>query len=267
MTLQNTLYRQEVIDTRSRFLNLRKDAEISGSSKDAFYDDIRSRMAEHGVFASITWVRDQCDPEHLSDPTYAKFKVLISVMADKRKELNQSSVSHGARNADKDDISRVLKKPADEPTVTARESRITEPDDIEKVIFDEDVERATKKLLNDPEKALLGIARLLNQIINRHTAKGGTIMHFLEYIRARAEFTHNIALSNMPLHALRSINTVRDARTANPGLKTTLAIYSVLLFLNSIRTKFPWGDNDFVIDNLREIRDVLKQREKANQAA
>jgi hypothetical protein len=239
-------YDQDVREVRTKLANLRETLKNDfGASNDQFYQETASLMAlEDGTHVSKTWVRDQCNVDHPSEPAYAKFQALKDFVNRYTKMIE------GAGEADTN---------TDNPTmpVSRISQRTIEADYIEQAVLEEDVSKAVKFLMTDPSKALFKIAKMSRQLLKRHMDRGGNITPFVNYLRARAAFSFNTELSTSPIYALRNINTLEEAQAVNPGIKTTLAVYSVMLAINGTRTNFPWGDDDALRTSIQEMKDAM----------
>jgi len=124
--------------------------------------------------------------------------------------------------------------------------------------YTETVETLGKTILENPTKAVLTVANMLNQTVTAHLKKGGQITPLITYLRTRVEFTHNVALSNMPVHTLRNTHTLAQAEALNPSFKTLAALAHVLV---SIKTaNFPWGDDDNLAQSTKDMADHIADR-------
>lgn len=262
----NNVYGEEVKDVRAMLGELRKYAENRGTRGEQFYQGLQTEMGQCGVMVSTTWIREQCG-ESGADPSYVKFQTLKRVVQARamRQEKNTPPDFHDKiKMLDTAYIKTELGK-ADVAVDTAdRGPIVPEFDDVERAMFDLDVERAAKKMIASPAKGLLAVAKLFNQISRRHCERGGTLSQFIEYVRFRVELSHDISISNMPLYGLRKIETEVEAKLANPGFKATLAIYGALLSISNVRTKFPWGRDDELKADIRDTRTAARE-EKAEQ--
>lgn len=235
-------YDQVVTGVRAKTAFLRDILKQDfGATHDQFYHETVAALAkEEGTSVSKTWVRDQCNVDHPSEPAYAKFQALKEFVERMVAMVEGQGAEPEVRQDDPDD---------------ARE-RI-EADYIEQAVIEEDVSKAVKFLMTDTNKALLKIAKLSQQLLKKHTDRGGSITPFVNYLRTRAAFSYNTELSIAPIYALRNINTLEDAQATNPGLKTTLALYSVMIAINGTRTNFPWGKDDEIRHGIKEMEDAM----------
>lgn len=124
--------------------------------------------------------------------------------------------------------------------------------------YTETAETLGKTMLENPTKAVLTVANMLNQTVAAHLKKDGQITPLITYLRTRVEFTHSITISNMPLHTLRNIHTLAQAEAMNPSFKTLAALAHVLV---SIKTaNFPWGDNDNLAQSTKDMVEHIAER-------
>lgn len=239
-------YDQDVREVRAKLANLRETLKNDfGASNDQFYQEAASLMAlEDGTYVSKTWVRDQCNVDHPSEPAYAKFQALKDFVNRYTKMIEGAGEADTSTDNPPMPVSRISQ-------------RTIEADYIEQAVLEEDVSKAVKFLMTDPSKALFKIAKMCRQLLKKHTDKGGNITPFVNYLRARAAFSFNTELSPSPIYALRNINTLEEAQAVNPGVKTTLAVYSVMLAINGTHTNFPWGDDDALRTSVQEMKDAM----------
>lgn len=239
-------YDQDVREVRAKLANLREILKNDfGASNDQFYQETASLMAlEDGTHVSKTWVRDQCNVDHPSEPAYVKFQALKDFVDRYTKMVEVTGEAAPSTDAPTMPVSRISQ-------------RTIEADYIEQAVLEEDVSKAVKFLMTDTNKALFKIAKMSRQLLKKHTDRGGSITPFVNYLRARAAFSYNTELSIAPIYALRNINTLEDAQATNPGLKTTLALYSVMIAINGTRTNFPWGKDDEIRHGIKEMEDAM----------
>lgn len=233
--------------TRKRVQNLRDVAKRAGIPHTEFYDTILTYMAPYGTHASATWIREQCDPDNTTPPTLRKLFAL-------KQAIDQYIVTtpNPTTDAHLDDPDRNV--PA--RSITAPTAVDLKPKtEVDLANHADTVEALGKTILEKPTRAVLTIATLLNNTLQTHTQKGGTLTPLITYLRTRVEFTHDIAISNMPIHTLRNVRTLEQAKTLNPSFKTLAALAHVLVTINT--ANFPWGDDD---DLEQSIADMVAEK-------
>ena len=235
MTAKKQHFDQLAEETRNRLQVLRDAAKQDGISNSAFYQDVMQYMAPYGTHASATWIREQCDPDNLTPPSIRKLYALKQALDEYEEtckfptppEKDAITQEHAPRTADLD------------------------RDEVGDKLYAEGIDGMGKLILEKPTKAVLCIADLLNSTINRHLKKGGRLTPLTTYLRTRVDFSHDITLSNMPIHTLRNIRTIEHAKNLNPSFKTLAALAHVILTINA--ANFPWGDDDALEETTKDM--------------
>lgn len=226
-------------ETRNKLQTLRDAAKQAGISNSAFYQNIMQYMAPYGTHASATWIREQCDPDNITPPSLRKLYALKQALDEYVEQTNNPTTLDETRN-------RPQPEQNNEPR-TADLGRDAVGDEF----YNQGAEALGKIILEKPTKAVLIIAELLNATITRHLKKGGHLTPLITYLRTRVDFSHNITLSNMPVHTLRNVRTLEHAKNINPSFKTLAALAHVLITLHA--ANFPWGDDDALEETTKDM--------------
>ena len=236
-------------ETRNRLQTLRDAAKQAGISNSAFYQNIMQYMAPYGTHASATWIREQCDPDNITPPSLRKLYALKQALDEYEEQTDLPTTVDGAGDMPQQD--------------SAPRTMDLDRDEVGDELYAEGVEGLGKTILEKPTKAVLIIADLLNSTIRRHTEKHGNLTPLITYLRTRVDFSHDITLSNMPIHTLRNIRTIEHAKNLNPSFKTLAALAHVLVTINT--ANFPWGDDDALEETTKDMVAEKKGRGPRNK--
>lgn len=228
-------------DTRKRLHMLRDAAKENGTPNTEFYDKILALMAPYGTRASATWLRQQCDPDNPSPPTLRKIFAL-------KQALEEYVETHDVQNT------RKQQKPEEQD----HEPSSTGYDPVEEATVTESLDALGRYILEEPTKAVLYIANMLNRAVSAHARKGGNITTLTQYLTTRIDFTHGIKASNMPIHTLRGVRTLEQAKALNPSFKTVAALAHALATTHN--TNFPWGDDQNLATTIKDMNQQIKHR-------
>lgn len=238
MSSKKDLLNQAVVEVRETLRGLRDAAKDQGIPNNRFYQDLLDRMEPYSVRASLTWLREQCDPENDKPPSIRKLYALKQALEEYQDQTGLNP------------------KPNQTPRITVHGPEIQLPehhDAISHEVLQEKLQSIGKIILEDPTRAILMAGQYTASCVQKHADAGGSIMIFQDYLRTRIEFSHGITLSNMPLHSLRDIQTPEQAKRANPSFKNVAAILYTLSAL-AAADSFPWGNDQDLLDTVKDIR-------------
>ena len=239
-------FNQEVSDVRARMKAVRDNAKAEGMPNTRFYQELLYRMAPYGVHASLSWLREQCDPDNTTPPSLRKLFALKQALDEYQRNTGLSADVRGDKGEGRETAQHV--------------PRTAEHDEVEDARLTENLELVGKIAIENPARAIRIAAKLLNSDIDKHVKAGGGVMVFLEYLRARISFSHDLTLSNMPLHTIRDVRTKADAEAINPSFKTLAAVLYTLSAIEAAYDTFPWGSDAALNETIYDIR---AQQEKA----
>lgn len=247
-------FEQDVTEVRERIRAVRDNAKAQGIPNTRFYQELMDRITPYGVRASMSWLREQCDPENITPPSLRKLFALKQALDEYQ---SQTGITAEVEAEDVDDGPRTVGHPDDDAPLIP-----IELEEVDMAHLAESLETVGKIALENPSRAVLLAAQFLNMSLKTHSDKGGKIMPFLAYLRARMLFTHDMTLSNMPLHTIREVRTKAQAEALNPSFKTIAALLYTLSAIGSVHNKFPWGDDK----NLEAtVKDILAQQAEAQK--
>jgi len=229
---------QTVKEVREKLRGLRDAAKAQGIPNNRFYQDLLDRIEPYNVRASLTWLREQCDPDNEKPPSLRKLYALKQALEEYQTQTGLEPTYHQI------------------PRITVHGPNVSLPehhDAISHEVLQEKLRGIGKIILEDPTHAILLAGQYTTACVQKHADAGGSIMILQDYIRARIEFSHGIALSNMPLHSLRDIQTIEQAKRANPSFKIVAAILYTLSAL-AAADSFPWGKDQDLLDTIKDIR-------------
>ena len=241
-------FNQEVSDVRARMKAVRDNAKAEGIPNTRFYQELLYRMAPYGVHASLSWLREQCDPDNITPPSLRKLFALKQALDEYQRN---TGLSADGREDDGEGGDR---------EIAQHVPRTAGQDEVEDARLTENLELVGKIAIEKPASAILLTGKLLNSFIDKHVKAGGGVMVFLEYLRARISFSHDLTLSNMPFHTIRDVRTKADAEAINPSFKTLAAVLYTLSAIEAAYDTFPWGSDATLNETIYDIR---AQQEKA----
>ena len=240
-------FEQDVTEVRERIRAVRDNAKAQGIPNTRFYQELMDRITPYGVRASMSWLREQCDPDNITPPSLRKLFALKQALDEYQ---SQTGITAEGEATDKGGAGRKEHDP-----------RTAGHDEVDDAQFTETLENLGKISIEDPKRAILITAKMLNRCIAHHTKAGGGVMIFLDYLRARISFSHDLALSNMPFHTMRDVRTKADTEVINPSFKTITALLYALSAIEAAHDTFPWGKDAELNETIKDIR---AQQEKEN---
>lgn len=251
---------------------LREDREDFKNRGDGSYDDFHRDMASilrkmFGVDVSAGWVRDQCNPENRSDPSFMKMVALIQYDnfdwpgRPLGPVFNEAQHEETSAPQEEDDPQQQVDGPREQGDEPRAADHGTQEEKISQVLA-QDTEEKRLRPFKDPNRASWAVATIANRAFERQKKAGGQVGTLIDCALIYCQFRYDVKMSHMPLQSLRQAQTKELAKTLKIALPNAIALYNVLFdFLHN--PHFPWGRDEDIQAEIETVQKAMEDEAKA----